>query len=135
MVTTNDTKIKELLAQIEAKKATIGTKPRAVWKTNGLIGSERVNINTVNSLATCLELATEVIQKQIARTEAAKILELDEEREINSTDELDDLKLRVSMIKYDIEKKKLATLEAKLKDLRSNDAKTEDAIAELANLL
>lgn len=135
MAGNNDAKIKELLGQIEAKKVQVGTKPRAVWKTNGLIGESKTNINTINSLATCLELATEIFQKQIAREQAATFLELGEEREISSTDELDDLKLRVSIIKYDIEKKKLTTLEAKLKDLRSNDAKTEDAIEELASLL
>jgi len=39
-----------------------------------------------------------------------------------------DLKLRASMITWDLEKKKLNTLETKLSDLRSEDAKTEDAL-------
>lgn len=131
----NDNKIKEVLNQIELKKNQIGTRPRAAWKTNGLIGDRQVNINTINTLDDCLTLATEIVQKQMARTEAAKLIELGDERPINSMDEIDDLRLRVSMIKYDREKKKLNTLENQLKDLRSNDAKVEDAISDIISKL
>jgi hypothetical protein len=43
-------------------------------------------------------------------------------------DALADLKLRVEMLQWDLEKKKLTTLEKQLKDLRSEDLKTEDAL-------
>jgi hypothetical protein len=134
-MSTNDTKIRELLVQIETKKAQVGTRPRASWKTNGLIGNAKVNINTVSSVGTCLDLAAELLQKQEYKNKAAQLLEVTAEADPDIADGLDDLKLRVSILKYETEKKKLTALEAKLKDLRSNDAKTEDAIAELANLL
>lgn len=134
-MSTNDTKIRELLVQIEAKKAQVGTRPRASWKTNGLIGASKANINTISSVGVCLDLAAELLQKQEYKNKAAQLLEVPAEVDPDIADGLDDLKLRVSILKYETEKKKLTALEAKLKDLRSNDAKTEDAIAELANLL
>ena len=46
-----------------------------------------------------------------------------------------DLKLRASIIKWDVEKKKLNKLESKLKDLRSDDAKTEDSLSDIMSEL
>jgi hypothetical protein len=46
-------------------------------------------------------------------------------------DALHDVKLRVEIIKWDNEKKKLSAMEKQLKDLRSEDLKTEDALSAL----
>jgi hypothetical protein len=130
----NDTKIKELLAQIEAKKAQIGDKPRATWKTNGIIGEEKSNINLMKMEA-CVSMTSKLIQERDYRAAAVSWLGVPAMADTSIQDALEDLKLRASILKYDEEKKKLTALEAKLKDLRSNDAKTEDAIAELASLI
>ncbi len=129
----NDDKIKEVLSQIEKKQKEIGTKPRAAWKSNGIIklGNEgHLNINTINTLDTCVTATALVLHQASYRTEAAKFLEVTVESDPQS-DYLDDLKLRASMIKWDVENKKLAVMEDKLKALRSEDAKTADAIADV----
>ncbi len=43
-------------------------------------------------------------------------------------DVLDDLKLRVDILKFDQEKKRLNDLESNLNDLRSEDLKTQDLL-------
>jgi hypothetical protein len=133
----NDDKIKELLAAIEKKKAEIGDKPKAAWKTNGLVGDAKQNINTISLIETCVDIAAQLIQKQDCRKRAATLLGVEKvyNEDNNLADQLDDLKLRVTMLKWTVEKAKLTTLEEKLKDLRSIDAKTADAIAELSSLM
>ncbi len=46
-----------------------------------------------------------------------------------------DLKVRVQMIQWDAEKKKLTAMENHLKALRSEDAKTEDALEDITKTL
>ena len=133
----NDDKIKKLLSEIEAKRKALGSKPRAIWKTNGvLLGT---NINTINSTAKCIELAAQFVWDKYRYIEACKFLELpaqnSEEKISFLNDALDDIKLRCQMVLWDIEKKKLEAMENRLKDLRSEDAKTEDALADIEKSL
>jgi hypothetical protein len=134
-MSTNDNKIKELLKVIESKKEILGTKPRAAWKTNGIlkrVNQPHVNINTVNELDSCVDLVAELLQSKFHREESSKVLGVPFIPVTWNGDSLEDwfhdLKLRASMITWDLEKKKLNTLETKLSDLRSEDAKTEDAL-------
>jgi hypothetical protein len=130
MASTNDAKIKALLESIEQKKSQLGTKPRAVWRTNGVI--EEKNINTITSIETCISLVSQLIGKKDSHKKACEFLQVYPGVAYFGTeidDALADLKLRVEMLLWDVEKKKLGALEKQLKDLRSEDAKTEDALA------
>ena len=134
MASANDAKIKTLLQTIEQKKAQMGTKPRAVWKTNGVI--EEKNINTINGLDDCITLTAKLINRKEAHEKACEFLGVSAAdfrgySRLATDDALDDLKLRVKMIQWDSEKKKLTALENQLKNLRSEDLKTEDALADI----
>ena len=134
MATQNDEKIKTLLQSIETKKTQMGQKPKATWLTNGVI--EERNINTITTIDVCVSLASQLISKQDSQTKACEFLGVtvkDCSNEI--TYALSDLKLRVQMIQWDAEKKKLTALEKQLKDLRSEDLKTEDALADITKSL
>lgn len=140
----NDDKIKNLLTEIDKKKSEIGSKPKAAWKTNGIIkifdnsNINSYNINTVNSVTACVDLVSALLSQKTNYSEACKFLgvkELDSEKIFYINDAMDDLKLRNQMILWDVEKKKLDAMEKKLKDLRSVDAKTEDAINDIENEL
>lgn len=133
MVKENDKKIKDLLSAVEAKRKQLGTKPKAHWKTNGVL--EGTNINTLNSTDKCVILAAQLLQEQSFTTEACKLLGVKAQSSKRATylkDAIDDLKLRVEIVQWEAEKKKLQAMEAQLKDLRSSDAKTEDALADIA---
>lgn len=127
MATKNDEKIKALLQSIEQKKEQIGSKPKAIWKTNGVI--EERNINTITSIDVCVAIAAQLMGKKDSQEKACEFLGV-EVKDCGSDldDALADLKLRVQMIQWDAEKKKLGVLEKQLKDLRSEDLKTEDAL-------
>ena len=134
----NDNQIKALLSKIEDKRKELGAKPRAVWETNGVISGK--NINTLNSIDNCFELTIQLIAERNSITAAADFLDLPElglssskAKYINNA--LKDLKLRVQILKYDDEKKKLVAMEKKLKDLRSEDLKTADALSDIAGSL
>jgi hypothetical protein len=136
MANDNDKKIKELLAAVEKKRKELGTKPRLHLKTNGLI--EGTNINTINTLDKCVVLAAKLMQEQSFTQEACRVLGVPEqntERVTMLRNCLDDLKLRTEVIQWEAEKKKLQAMERKLKDLRSEDAKTQDALADIASML
>jgi hypothetical protein len=130
MANQNDEKIKTLLASIEHKKTQMGTKPKPIWLTNGVI--EERNINTITSIDVCIFLTAQLISKQESTQKACEFLGVavqDHGTEIE--DALQDLKLRVQIIQWDREKKKLTALETQLKNLRSEDAKTEDALEDI----
>lgn len=131
----NDEKIRKVLSIIEEKKSKIGIKPKALWKSNGIINvvSPAVNINVLNKLEDCINVTSHILKLKYFKKEAIKLLDIDYIEHIDSTldDYLDDLKLRAGMIKWDIEKKKLDSYENKLKDLRSDAAKTADAIEDM----
>lgn len=136
MTNKNDEKIKVLLKNIENKKKTIGNKPRGLWETNGNINGK--NINTINTIDSCISLAAELFSTINLYKESCTFLEVD----IPSNDlvkgiqaALNDVKLRSKMIKWDYENKKLVLMENQLKDLRSEDAKTEDTLAEFESSL
>lgn len=133
----NDDKVKELLSVIEKKKNEIGAKPKAAWKSNGIFkqgDGSHVNINTVNDIAKCVDVLAHLLKEQTFRKQASEMLGM-EYSDPSVEDYIHDYKLRASMVKWDNEKKKLDILEGKLKDLRSEDAKTEDAISAILQAL
>lgn len=140
MATENDNKIKTLLTAIETKREQLGVKPKAAWKTNGVVNvsGTPTNINTINSIDKCVKLASSILREQLSFKEACKLLEVHEKESedfLLYNDLLSDIKLKVQIIKWDEEKKKLSQMEDKLKDLRSVDLKTEDDLANIAKNL
>ena len=136
MVNENDKKIKALLSATEAKRKELGTKPKPVWKTNGVI--ESTNINTINSTDKCVVLASRLMLEMSSTRDACEFLGVPlkgSEHAGYLKDALDDLKLRAQIVLWEAKKKELQTLEKRLKDLRSSDAKTEDALADISKLL
>ena len=136
MAKDNDSKIKNLLSAIEGKKKSMGTKPKPIWKTNGVL--ENTNINTINTTEKCVVLAARLLKEQQMTRQACEFLGVkveDSARAEYLNDALEDLKLRVQIVQWDAEKKKLQALENQLKDLRSEDLKTADALADIEGLL
>lgn len=128
----NDEQIKLLLAKIEEKKKTLGKKPRATWLTNGVIDGTNLNTATVSK---CVELAAKYLAEKKYVEEANTFLELQSNSSSNSehvNNVLEDLKLRVTILKYEQEDKKLKAMEAQLKELRSQDLKTQDLLSEFS---
>lgn len=136
----NDNKIKELLAQIDKKKSALGDKPKAHLKSNGVLklSGKQVNIHTINTINACVLFAAEFVFEKQAHIEACKFLEVSEqssERITQINEYLDDLKLRVKIINWEADKIKLDAMVSKLKDLRSEDAKTADALDDISKAL
>jgi hypothetical protein len=128
MASSNDAKIKALLQSIETKKEQLGTKPKGVWETNCVINGR--NLHTLNTIEVCVTLASELLGQKGLYGQACTFLGVQAGDLMKGIDDaLADIKLRVRMIKWDEEKKKLSAMEKQLKDLRSEDLKTEDALA------
>jgi hypothetical protein len=125
----NDEKIQRLLLTIEEKKKSMGVRPRGLWETNGIVNGH--NLNTIASIDKCVEITMELLLKKEAFEKAYKYLDVEGENS-SFDDALKDLSLRVKMLKWDLENKKLASMEKQLKDMRSEDAKTEDALSDIA---
>jgi len=137
----NDVKIKDMLSVIKDKRKALGEKPKASWKTNGVFKSDKghTNINTVTHLDGCVDIVCFLMVEKDIRKKACDFLEVASVEPRYSgyliEDWLQDIKLRVAMLNWDIEKKKLGVLEIKLKDLRSEDAKTGDALSDIMSEL
>jgi hypothetical protein len=134
---TNDTKIKTLLQTIENKNKEIGERPKAHWETNGVLPvANGININTINSVDRCIEIAAQLIMQKGSYEQACIFLGIKDTNSlgINLLNEyLNDLKLKVKIIQWDTEKKKIQAFEKKLKDLRSEDLKTEEILSDIAS--
>ena len=133
-MSTHDEKVQALLKQVNDKKKSLGTKPRGNWN-NGVIDGQNINTATIDK---CVELAAKLISEKASVTDACVFLGLDPD--INKRTSvidgaLEDLKLRVAILNYDLEKRKLAVLEKQLKDLRSEDLKTADALSDIMDAL
>lgn len=129
----NDTQIRTLLGTIETKRTALGAKPKTVLVSNGMIkdvpGYTTVNLNTLNDMDKVVGVTAEMLRRKTAKKKALEYLQLPLEADPEIEAYLTDLKQRASIINWMAEDKKLKAMEKKLKDLRSEDAKTEDALA------
>lgn len=129
----NDAKIKEFLKTVEDKRSKLGTRPKSAWRSNGVVTVEgtMVNINTINSTAQIVSIVSNLMANQHFKAEAAKFLGLEDFKDSALDDQLADMKLRASILQWEVDKRKLGLLEDKLKALRSEDAKTADALDDI----
>lgn len=133
----NDNKIQTLLSAINEKKKTLGPAPKMFLDSNGKLPSG-LNINTLNSVDACVLAASELMLQRNAGQQACEFLgvEVSSSETLKSLDTyLADLKRKVSVINWKAEEAKLQKMEKQLKDLRSEDAKTKDALDDIEALL
>lgn len=136
----NDAKIRQYTKQIEEKRNNLGPKPKVAYKTNALIELDggKINLNTLTRESQCVEIAGQLLVEGdiIDRGNAALGASVPcTYGDFDITDWLNDLKQRRDVIVWEAKKKQLTALESKLKSLLSDDAKTADAIADIAALL
>lgn len=138
----NDDKIKQLLSKIEADKKSLGKKPKVSLNTNGLFrfdNSNHFNLNTVSDSGYLVRALGFLLEKESTQKEAAKRLGVEgyvfDWKGYSLQDWEHDFKLKAEAITYGVKQKKLAALQKKLKDLRSEDAKTDDALGEIEKML
>lgn len=139
-MSTNDKQIKEYRQKVEAKRAQLGEKPRLAYETNGMLplDGNKYNLNTLRNIEGCVDLASQLISRRDAQDVANKHLGTDVQITFGGftiNQWLDDIKIRVNLMKWEVENKKLQAMDAKLAELLSDDAKTADAIAEIAGEL
>lgn len=132
----NDAQIKQLRATIDSKRGELGDKPKVAYTTNALltIDGTKVNLNTL-SLDQCVDVASRLLAMTHFNDEANKRLGTDIKIKLGdfTVDQwISDLKLRVELLTWEDEKKKLATLDKQLASLLSEDARTADALADIA---
>jgi tRNA(Phe) wybutosine-synthesizing methylase Tyw3 len=97
-----------------------------------------ININTINSVDRCIEIAAQLIMQKGLHEQACAFLGVKDTASSNLkllNEYLNDLKLKVKIIQWDFEKKKIQASEQKLKDLRSEDLKTEEALSDISSAL
>lgn len=128
----NDDRIKQLMAEVESRKAKLGTKPKATWLTNGVFKfspSEYFNLNTIQNSDKLVEALSFLINKTRDQDEAAQLLGVTEPSfEWNGysiQDWLADFKTRLSIVTWESNKAKLDATQAKLSQLVSEEARTE----------
>jgi len=138
----NDIMIKKLLGTIEEKRTKLGTKPRMSLKTNGLFMFEnkQVNINTISLLNDCIVMVAEFIYLRDSYTKAIKELEIEilkapKHFGYSIEEWIEDFKLKAKIIQWKTEDTNIKNLESKLKNLRSEDLKTSDALDDIAAAL
>ena len=139
----NDIVIKELLKKVEDKKADLGTKERASWRTNGIFkyvsGQGFFNLNTVTDATILIQALASLVVNEQCCNEAAKRLDLPIHEYrwdgYSIKDWEEDFKTRIRTLEYDKKKKSLDATKQKLSSLVSEEAKTEMELEDIKKLL
>lgn len=136
----NDGAIKELLQKVEEQKASLGTKERVTWLTNGIFKRDGVVIN-INTVSDPIVLATALgflISQDDSFDKSCKMLGVKGEFKWDgyTVDEWkDDFKTRIRILDYDKKKKTLDATKAKLNSLVSEEARTEMELEDIKKIL
>lgn len=139
--TNNDDKIKQYRKTVEAFRKKIGDSPKLQYATNGvlILDGGKFNLNLLNSIDACIDVASQLINRDQSYLKACSALGLPEKNLMLGnypvTDWIGDIRQRVDMITWRTEKTKLDTMDAKLKELMSEEAKTADVLSDIANEL
>jgi hypothetical protein len=128
----NDERIKQLMTEVEDRKAKLGAKPKATWLTNGVFkynSNEYFNLNTIQNSDKLVEALSFLINKTRDQEEAAQLLGVPEPSfewgGYSIQDWLADFKTRLSIVTWESNKAKLDGTQAKLAQLVSEEARTE----------
>lgn len=135
----NDQKIEELKKQIAVKKEQLKTRPKVAYATNGLLKLEdkAYNINVLN-YDECFNIVSKLCLANQAIKLANEVLDANKQCEISNylfEDWIADIKLRMMVLAWDVEKNKLSKMDAKLTELLSEEAKTKGSIDDIAKEL
>lgn len=135
----NDEQIKQYRERLDVKRREVGKRPKVSFATNGLL-TEFNNLNlNVATIDDCLKAATWLIGVNRDVDAAAEILELDHDESCSGgytlQTWLDDLKQRVTLLKWEADKKKLNKMDKQLAELLSVAAKTAAVVDEIASEL
>lgn len=139
----NDKQIEQYREAVENKREEMGAKPNPSWITNQLLqldphDTAKLNLNLLNDEAKCVD-AVRLLMLQVQAHDAAnEALSTNLKLMIggySSEDWITDIKSRLSIIQWNAEKVKLDKMDKKLQALLSEDAKTANAIADIASEL
>ena len=139
----NDDKTKKLIAKVEEQKAGLGARPRVTWLTTGVFkypDGSHFNLNTVRDPQVLVEALAIILASNASTKEAAERLGVPNAKAsswlgYSASDWEKDFKLRIEVIRWEERKALLEQSQGKLKTLLSDDAKTEDALADIEALL
>lgn len=137
----HDEKIEALIKEVEKRKAALGSKPRNILRTNGILkfnDREHINLNTVSDIETIVKSYAYIIEQFEDFKTAANELEVDipfTKDGFSDEDWKEDLKDRLASIKWNKKKVELDALTKKLESLVSEEAKTKNELASIEKLL
>lgn len=137
----NDAVIKDLLQKVEDQKASLGTKEKVAWNTNGVFkyrGGDFFNLNTVTDPTVLANALAVLISQESSFKDACKRLGIKADYKWDGyavSDWEEDFLTRMRVIEWDKKKKTLDTTKAKLNTLVSEEAKTEMELEDIKKLL
>lgn len=137
----NDQKIKDYRSKIEQKRQSLGERPKAHYETNGMFilpDNLKLNINVLSTVEACVDVVQQLLLKASTHKQANELLGTNVPCMfgVYTLEQcITDLKIRVSTIEWEAGKRKLDAMDKQLAELMSNDAKTADAIANIADEL
>lgn len=126
----SDKRVLDLRKKVEEKEKTLGTKPKADYKSNMLYNKKQI---LVMSLTEIRDSIADILYKKDKQQEANKLLNA--ELPINGEQYLQDLVLRGKILLWEDGIKEVNMLKAKLDSLRSEDLRVSDELDSLEDLL
>lgn len=132
-----DKKVMDLIATVKERRAKVGSLKKPQWSTPcslALPGYERLNIQVCPDLGLLAAACGTLLRMKQDIEAASKELDVEIEptwQNYAIDDWIADIKLRVKVTQLKKEQEKLAKMEAKLKELTSEDQRREMALADI----
>jgi hypothetical protein len=140
----HDEQVKSMMAEVEKRKSELGSKPKGVLNTNGILkfnDKDHVNINTIQDVESVIKAYSYVLNEFSKYTNAVIDLGLNEKDHpfayggFSIDDWQNDFQLRLSILEWNRKEKQLNDLSKKLDALVSEDLRTENELKNIAKLL
>ena len=128
----NDDKVKHLREVVDKKKRKLGDKPSTTYKTNLKYLGKNILTLSINDL---VEVLSDILYKIEKYEEASKLLGVEFTKSSDLSDYRDDVITRGKYLQYNEKVKELEQIVTKLNNLRSEDLKKKDELADLESLL
>lgn len=138
-MTKNDKRIEEILKKVDEQKKALGVKPKLQLVTNGVLSINmttcNINVATIPQLIAAYAALLRIEQDVSLTHAAANALGVEVPETLvcgYTTDQwMSDITDRVELVKWILRKMELEKTEATLKQMISEDAKTNSALADI----
>lgn len=137
----NDQRVNELMQKVESQEASLGPRPKISYNTNAKFNFSEdtsINFNTAQKPSLLVEAMALLLEKKSFYEQAAEMLGVPSPFSwfgYSFEEWQEDIKARLDLIKWQLNKKKLDATKKQLETLLSSEGKTSKVLDSIEDML